>query len=240
MHHNLPISTDNLHRPGGGARSSSERPSRAPISSWSPRGTRGIGKTRLHCRPRPTCWTIFRTASGSSTSPRSGKRDLYGTVVRSLGVREEAGKDGRGGVARLAGRELLLLLDNCEQIVEEVRRGRGRDLRSRSHFVRALPAGLADSWRKATDAGGAARSARIGAIVALSEFQEIASVRLFADRAKASWQSFAVQEQNADDIAAICRLVDGIPLALELAAARVNVHSPQELRERLGQRLPTL
>jgi predicted ATPase len=72
------------------------------------------------------------------------------------------------------------------------------------------------------------------------EIAEAASVRLFVRRARASSSTFALTQGNAAAVAAICRQLDGLPLALELAAARTKVLSPQALIARLNHRLPLL
>jgi non-specific serine/threonine protein kinase len=66
------------------------------------------------------------------------------------------------------------------------------------------------------------------------------AVRLFVDRATASSRDFALTERNAGTIAEICRHLDGLPLAIELAAARVQALPPASLLERLGSTLPIL
>lgn len=67
-----------------------------------------------------------------------------------------------------------------------------------------------------------------------------ASVRLFADRAAAVATGFAVREDNARDVAMICRRLDGLPLAIELAAARIRFFSPAEMLRRLDDRFALL
>ena len=69
---------------------------------------------------------------------------------------------------------------------------------------------------------------------------ESEAVRLFCDRAAAVQPGFALDEDNADAIAAICRHLDGLPLAIELAAARVQLFDVDELRARLEDRLDVL
>ena len=75
---------------------------------------------------------------------------------------------------------------------------------------------------------------------AADEIAHIEAVRLFVDRARSVKPSFSLTDDNASDVAAICTRLDGIPLAIELAAARVKLFSPQTLRERLDNRLGLL
>jgi predicted ATPase len=65
-------------------------------------------------------------------------------------------------------------------------------------------------------------------------------VQLFVEQARAASLGFALTDQNASAAAEICRRLDGLPLALELAAARVTVLAPAEVIERLGRRLAVL
>jgi predicted ATPase/DNA-binding CsgD family transcriptional regulator/Tfp pilus assembly protein PilF len=74
----------------------------------------------------------------------------------------------------------------------------------------------------------------------LSEVRQIESVQLFIDRAQAAWPDFALTDGNAAAVAAVCQQVEGLPLAIELAAARSAVLSPAALLARLGSRLRLL
>ena len=76
--------------------------------------------------------------------------------------------------------------------------------------------------------------------IPLEQLAAYDAVRLFTERAQAVRSSFAVTAENAAAIAGICARLDGLPLAIELAAARSNVLSPQAMLTRLGQRLPIL
>ncbi len=69
---------------------------------------------------------------------------------------------------------------------------------------------------------------------------QVAAVKLFVDRATLARPSFSLQAANAAAVADICRRLDGLPLALELAAARVALLEPSEIVERLGDMLSTM
>ncbi len=79
-----------------------------------------------------------------------------------------------------------------------------------------------------------------GRIRAAEDVAGAAAVRLFCARAQAAQPDFALTDDTAADVAAICVGLDGLPLAIELAAARISVLSPPALRSRLGRRLPLL
>jgi predicted ATPase len=74
----------------------------------------------------------------------------------------------------------------------------------------------------------------------IDELGRCAAVELFVERARAARRSFELTERNAAPVADICRRLDGLPLAIELAAARVKLLSPEALLARLGERLKLL
>ena len=136
-------------------------------------------------------------------------------------------------------RELVLVLDNCEHIVEAVGR-LAEGLLRECPGVRILA-----TSREALGIAGEqvwplpslelpARTSSLD-VVAASE-----SVRLFTERAQGVQPGFVLDETNMDAVAEICRRLDGIPLAVELAAARVTIMTPADIAARLDQRFQLL
>lgn len=135
--------------------------------------------------------------------------------------------------------ECLLILDNCEHLMEGVSTT-VEALLKRSPTVRIVA-----TSRQALGVSGETVMMLPPLDVpestaAREEALRSESVRLFAARAEAAQPGFRVTDANAPDIAAICRHLDGLPLALELAASRLRSFSPGQLAERLDDRLRIL
>lgn len=138
-------------------------------------------------------------------------------------------------------KHLLLLLDNCEHVLEEAR-----------HIVSAILQEcpevrvLATSREPLNISGEATyRMPSLAvpsnaAMVFAEGVSRYGAVQLFVDRALLSNNTFAFTEENAPYVADICRRLDGIPLAIELAAARVKVLSPKQLAQKLDERFRLL
>ncbi|MFI0454422.1 AfsR/SARP family transcriptional regulator [Actinomadura sp. 6N118] len=139
----------------------------------------------------------------------------------------------------LAGKRMILVLDNCEHLIDAVAALVDRTL-SDAPGVRVLatsrePLGITGEALcpvpslPLPPAGSDA-----------DEAMRYASVRLFADRASAARPGFAVDDASAPQVVAICRELDGIPLAIELAAARLRSLTPTQIADRLGDRFRLL
>lgn len=203
-------------------------------------GPGGVGKTRLALRVAGEVRGWF--ADGVAFVPLAAVSDpdLVGaTVAHALGVREGVDRpvaEHLGDV--LQDRSLLLVLDNFEQVVESAPLittllGACPNLRvlvtsramlriSGEHAYPVPPLSLPDPAS------------------APAQLVEAEALRLFADRARAVDPDFALTPETAAAVAAICHRLDGLPLAVELAAAKIPMLPPQALLHRLAQRLPLL
>jgi predicted ATPase len=139
----------------------------------------------------------------------------------------------------IGARRTLLLLDNCEHVIVAA-------ARLADELLRRCPglSILATSREPLTIAGEAVYPVPPLAVpegtVVVSEATRFAAVRLFADRAVAVRPDFAVDGDNVEAVAAICRRLDGLPLAIELAAARVRSLSARQIADRLDDRFRLL
>ena len=207
-------------------------------------GPGGVGKTRLAIEVAAQLGDDF--TDGAQFVDLSAVRDpalVLPTVAQTLGAREVPGSSLHETLANaLRGRELLLVLDNLEQVTEA-----GADvaaLLGAAPRLRILATSRAPLRLRAeheypvlplpvpNPVGGDVASA--------PEVADNPAVALFIQRAQAVAPSFALTNANAAAVAEICRRLDGLPLAIELAAARAKVLSPQALLARLANRLSLL
>ncbi|WP_268823870.1 BTAD domain-containing putative transcriptional regulator [Yinghuangia soli] len=151
-------------------------------------------------------------------------------IAAALGLRDEAADRSSATerlAAALASRRLLLVLDNCEHVVDEAAALTARLLRA-THGVRIL----CTSQEPLAVAGEE--------IEAVAPLDEADAVRLFTERAAAAAPGFTLGPGDAETAAAICRRLDNLPLAVELAAARVRVLGVAGLADRLDDRFRVL
>ena len=156
-----------------------------------------------------------------------------------VGVRETTGEELADTIARaLSGRRTLLLLDNCEHVLDLCAQAIERILRGQppSEF---WPPVASRSVLPAKSAG-ASRRLRYPPSGICRRASIAPRSGSFVERATAGQPEFALTEANAPAIGQVCRRLDGIPLALELAAARLGVLTAQQLAMRLDQRFRLL
>ncbi len=143
-------------------------------------------------------------------------------------------------IAHLKTRRALLILDNCEHVVAQVREVAGKIFEA-CPMVRVL----ATSREALAVAGEQVYRLPSLAIppkscLSAQDALSYGAVSLFVDRARAVDPAFVLTDDTARDVVDICRRLDGIPLAIELAAARVRVLAPRQIAQRLDQRFRLL
>jgi non-specific serine/threonine protein kinase len=206
-------------------------------------GTGGVGKTRLALQVAAAQLDSY--AQGVwlvGLAPLADSTLVPGTVLAALGVPEQPGRLPLAALLdALRTRQLLLLLDNCEHLLDACAGLAEALLRACPHLrimaTSREPLGLAGEsrWRVPSLAVPGADQAASPTAVA-----RCAAVRLFVERVRAVQPAFALTAANAAAVAEVCARLDGIPLALELAAARLSALGMAELAARLDQQLRLL
>ena len=204
-------------------------------------GTGGIGKTRFAVEV--ASGFRERSADGVWLVELAALADpllVISTVARTLGATEVARDSALETLKQhVADKELLLVLDNCEHVLASCREVAAA-LRDAAPHVRILATSrepLSVAGETVYPLGPLATPDKHAAMTDLERYE---AVRLFRDRAALRRPGFAVDANNAFAVAEICRRLDGIPLALELAAARVRTFSVADLAAQLDQRLDLL
>ncbi|HET9576227.1 MAG TPA: winged helix-turn-helix domain-containing protein [Usitatibacter sp.] len=203
----------------------------------------GTGKTRLSLQVAHELVAQFPDGAWFvELAPVADESRVPHAVAAVLGVQHEAGGSVIDALTRWArDRNLLLVLDNCEHV-----------LRSAADLVKQLLQAAPSlhvlaSSREALRVNGETvyplsplptPDLRYATSTAILE--EYDAVRLFVDRATAANGSFQLTDSNVPAVAAICRRLDGIPLAIELAAARVRALSVENIAARLDDRFRLL
>jgi non-specific serine/threonine protein kinase len=206
-------------------------------------GIGGVGKTRLALRAAAELRRAFR--DGVWLVQLDQVRDpalVAQAVAGALGLQDRAGYASAAVLADyLAGRQLLLVLDNCEHLVDAVAKLADVLLRAAAG-LRVLA-----TSRESLNMTGETvlpvpplRAPEAGQRLTVAELARFPAAALFAERAAQVVAGFALTEANMAAVAGICRRLEGLPLAIELAAARLPVLSPEQIDARLGDRLSLL
>jgi len=206
-------------------------------------GAGGVGKTRLALRIAADLIDAFPDGVWLvELAALSDPRRVPQTVATVLGLREHAGKQLTSTLAEhLKAKQLLLVLDNAEHLAAACAKLADALLRQCPHVVVLVTSreGLRVPGEQTYHVPSLSMPdpARAVTVAEISQFE---SVRLFIVRAQLHVANFAVTDQNASALASICARLDGIALAIELAAARVRSMSLAEINNRLDERFRLL
>jgi predicted ATPase/class 3 adenylate cyclase len=206
-------------------------------------GSGGAGKTRLALQVAADLLANYPDGVWLvELAPLADPAVVPQTVASALSLHEQRGRPLLVTLADyLRSRQMLLLLDNCEHLIEAC-------ATLADELLRACPQlGILATSREAL--GIAGETAWRLPSLSLPDLQHLPptesltqyeAVRLFIERALAAQPSFAVTNQNAPAVAQVCHRLDGIPLAIELAAARVKALSVEQIAARLDDRFRLL
>ncbi|MEY9213419.1 tetratricopeptide repeat protein [Thermobifida halotolerans] len=202
-------------------------------------GVGGIGKTRLALRAAAQATERFRDGVWlCELAETTTRKEVVARIAAVLSAREDSERSPEQALSDvLRTRRLLLVLDNCEHAVADVSA-------VVEHLVARCP-GV--SFLVTSREPLRVPEETVWRVLPLTVPEpghgdplSTESVQLFVDRARANAHDFAVTPERLDAIAEICRRLDGIPLGIELAAARVRLLSVAQIAERLGDRFTVL
>ncbi|HEX6711704.1 MAG TPA: tetratricopeptide repeat protein, partial [Rubrobacter sp.] len=208
-------------------------------------GVGGTGKTRLAIE-------VARDLAGAypdgvwlvELAPLSEPRLVAQEVANALGVQERPGQSLVDTLSEaIAGKEVLLLLDNCEHVVEEAARLVDALLASCPR-LKALatsrePLGVTGEVHWAVPPLSLPDGTTDGELAA-DALMRYEAIRLFVDRARLRLPDFGLAQENAGAVARVCRKLEGIPLAIELATARMGALAVEQVAQRLEVSLDVL
>jgi predicted ATPase/DNA-binding CsgD family transcriptional regulator len=206
-------------------------------------GVGGVGKTRVaervaRDRRRAYPHGVWLVELGELADPAL----LTQTILTELGVRGQPSGDALGVlIDSLSSRQLLLVLDNCEHLLDEVAELSTALLR-RCPDLQILatsrePLHIVGEAVLPVPPMAAPEPDRSGGVAGLSRYDAVA---LFTERAAAAVPDFALTEDNYRAVAALCYRLDGLPLTIELAAGRLRSLSPEQILSKLDDRYALL
>lgn len=206
-------------------------------------GTGGLGKTRLSLQVAGEVLDDYPDGAWFvDLAPITDERLVAQAVASVLGVKEETGRPVVEALVKyVSDRQLLLILDNCEHLLRAC-----ADLAKQ--LLQAGPQlKVLTSSREPLHVAGETTlhipplsAPELQSVVTANTLAQYEAVRLFVDRAHAVLPEFQLSDENATSVAEICHRLDGIPLALELAAARVRALSVVDIASRLSDRFRLL
>jgi predicted ATPase len=204
-------------------------------------GPGGVGKTHLALEVARDAADFPAGIAFVSLAPVRDPTLVLSTIARSLNLSDRGGTPLHIGLATwLRDRRMLLILDNLEQVVTVA--PDLSDLLARCPSLTVLATSRV-ALRVAGERRYQVSPMQLPDLTVSPDSVEMASVdaiALFLQLARAEDPAFTLTEKNASIVAEVCTRLDGLPLALELAAARIRVLSPEALLARLSDRLRLL
>jgi predicted ATPase len=206
-------------------------------------GSGGVGKTRISLQVAANVLDTFDDGVWFiELAPLSSGEYLPSTVAQIMSIQlHSAGDPLELLIDELRSKDALLIFDNCEHLVDAAGRMVAAILRG-SPRIRVLA-----SSRQSLGVSGET-TFRIPSLptpdavtnLTGADARQYPAIALFAERAAAVDDRFALTDENAPAVGEVCSRLDGIPLAIELAAARTTMLSPRQLRDRLDERFRLL
>lgn len=206
-------------------------------------GSGGTGKTRIALQTGAEMIDDFESGVWFvDLAPLLESELLPQTIAEAIGVKEDPKRDlTETLIDYLKDKEILIILDNCEHLIEACSKLSEKLLQSSPKLK------IIATSREALRITGE-QTLRVSSLSqpnpdkdnTIEKLLKFESVKLFIDRAISVNQNFKVTESNAKALAEICHRLDGIPLAIELAAARIKVLSLEKICERLNDRFKLL
>ncbi|MBI5879736.1 MAG: tetratricopeptide repeat protein [Chloroflexi bacterium] len=204
-------------------------------------GAGGIGKTRLALQAATE--EVAKIPDGVwfvELAPLADPALIPNTIASAVGVREEPNRPMLAALSdHFRSKTVLLVLDNCEHLIADA-------AMVCDSLLRAAPRiKIIVTSREALSIAGET-TYRVPSLpvptnaLPLDTLSHVASVQLFAVRAQAAKSSFALTNANALAVVQICHRLDGIPLAIELAAARIKLFTAEQIAARLDDRFRLL
>jgi predicted ATPase/class 3 adenylate cyclase len=205
-------------------------------------GPGGTGKTRLALATAQRLLTDYADgAFFAGLEETTDRSTVAAAIATALGVHEKLDRDLEQGVKEhLREREVLLVLDNFEQVLSAaplVAELLAEAPRLRVIATSRAPLHVSGEQDYEVPPLSLPDPKDLPPLAALTQYEAVA---LFIERASAVKPDFAVTNENAPAVAEICSRLDGLPLAIELAAARIRLLTPQAILDRLERRLPLL
>jgi predicted ATPase/class 3 adenylate cyclase/DNA-binding CsgD family transcriptional regulator len=244
--HNLPVQRTSLV--GRGAEMAEVKDLLREASLVTLVGSGGCGKTRLAVQVAAEVLDDYPDGAWLADLAAVSEPGAVATQVASVfALKEGPGMTAADALATYLGQKrALLILDNCEHVLEAVAAVADRlasdcpvlTLLATSRQPLDLPGEIA--WRVPSLAVPEPHDLADAGPAGIAGVNEYEAVQLFVDRASRTRPGFALTEANASAVAAICRRLDGIPLAIELAAARIRVFTPAQIAEGLDRRFQLL